>query len=523
MVRSKWAWLTAGVFLLLVVVGIPVVLPLDGQPTSPRLPLITSAARTDPSDHQTLSAPTTTDTTIVEEAIAVGRRPPDWLWSRMDPQTLADVPTIPPLRLGAPGRGVFSPDGKTLASFTYALETEGSEELLVVDLEEWEVRAGFSVAGRVAQDQSGVVEGPVLASFTDDGDTLVWISQLPDEPRGVPEPADFGLFRHELGGGGPQLAYAFAPGFAPWEMRLLGENRIAVFGQTVVYGDQPVPETSRWPQVVLIDLATGHLVGDLQLPGLIAGHLSEGEAGSFARPGLAWDLSRDHLYVVHADRLALTAIDLEPLAVIAQEEIALPSSLGEGLMAWLLPAAQAKSQEGTRRNVRIDPEGQYLYVSGVRWELVYNQAGQVEGERQVPLGLTTVIRLDELDVAAHLDLPVSDVEVSPDGGHLLLSGVSDGRTVDNDPERSGLFVLDPRTLEQRAHLLADTIPWVHAFSPDGDAVFITIWDEETGAARLLLLDLVDLSVAADRSLAEHEQVSFDLPLAGLTATWIGET
>ncbi|MDP8928038.1 MAG: hypothetical protein M3O70_05510, partial [Actinomycetota bacterium] len=136
----------------------------------------------------------------------------------------------------------------------------------------------------------------------------------------------------------------------------------------------------------------------------------------------------------------------------------------------------AKAQEGTRRNVRIDPEGERLYVSGVRWELVYNGAGEVTGERQMPLGLK-VIEAETLKLMPSFDLPVSDVEVSPDGSHLLLSGVSDGRVVDNDPEHAGLFVFDARTLEQRAHLLPDTIPWIHTFSPDGAAVYITIWDE----------------------------------------------
>jgi hypothetical protein len=525
MIRIKWRWIAVGGLLALLLVGLPILLPIGptGDKANPPAAVTLERALTRPID-ETVAVSTTPAVESTVPGLSNDRESgsPRYLWDRMDPHTLVDLPGVSPLKLGEPGRSVLSPNGATLASFTTAAEPNSPAELLVVDLEDWELRAKFSVAGWVASDQSGVVEGPGLATFADDGETLLWVSQLPDERDSVLDPADFGVFRYRLEGGEPEQVYAFPADFAPWEMRLLRDGRLAVFGSPVVYGDEPVPEASRWARLLLVDLAEGQLVGDLELPGLVAGRLWEGEgAGTFAHPGLAWDLPRDRLYVVDADRLAVTVVDIERLAVIAQREIALASSPGERLVAWLLPAAQAKSQEGTRRNVGIHPEGSLLYVSGVRWELDYDEEGHVSGERQVSLGLT-VIDTDDLQEVARLDLPVSDVEVSPNGTHLLLSGVSDGRVVDHDPEHSGLFVLGARTLKPRDHLLEDTIPWIHAFSADGDSVYITTWDQEAEAARLLLLDLVGPTVTADRVLVEYEQASFHLPRTGLIARWTGE-
>jgi hypothetical protein len=524
-IRVKWRWVVVGGLLALLLVGLPILLPIGsiGDQANPPADVTLERAPTRPPD-ETVAVSTTpaVESTVTGQSSDRQSGSPRYWWDRMDPLTLADLPGISPLKLGEPGRSVLSPTGATLASFTTATEPNSPAELLVVDLEDWEVRANFTVAGWVASDRSGVVEGPGLATFADDGETLLWVSRLPDERDSVLDPEDFGVFRYRLEGGEPERVYALPPDFAPWEMRLLRDGRLAVFGTPVVYSDEPVPEASRWGRLLLVDLAEGELVGDLELPGVVAGHVWGGEgAGTLAHPGLAWDLPRDRLYLVHAERLAVTVVDLERLAVIRQGEISRASSLGQQLAGRLVPAAQAKSQEGTRRNVGIHPEGSLLYVSGVRWELVYDEEGHVSGERQLSLGLT-VIDTDDLTELARLDLPVSDVEVSPNGTHLLLSGVSDGRVVDNHPEHSGLLVLDARTLEQRDHLFEDTIPWIHAFSADGDSVYITAWDQEAEAARLLLLDLVGLAVTSDRFLLEYEQASFHLPRMGLIARWTGE-
>lgn len=69
-----------------------------------------------------------------------------------------------------------------------------------------------------------------------------------------------------------------------------------------------------------------------------------------------------------------------------------------------------------------------------------------------------MIDLLTLDVVSHLQLPVSDVEISPNGNHLLLSGVSDGRVVDNEPEESGLYVLDADTLDESVTSARELFP-----------------------------------------------------------------
>lgn len=508
--RHVWRWFTGVAVGTLVVVIAPAILPLGTDPEDASAP---------PS---TLPMPTATSLTPVPSIdLVTTTEPPDSpevqsevLWTRIDPNTLTDVPS-PPLRLGEPGRAVFGTDGGVVASFIYS-GSDNSEAMVLADLDRWEVLDRLPLEGWVAYDQSGVVEGPIQATFLDDGEAIAWIAQLPAEDQTEPVADSYALFQYNLADTQAHLSYRFPAGFAPWEMRLLTGDRIAVFGNSVVL-DEDVPDSARWPRVFVIDVESGRLERDIEIPGLVAGHESKGDSvGSFAHPGLGWDLTAERLYVVHADHLAVTVVDLAQGEVIDEQEISLPSSWAERITLWVLPAAQAKLQEGSRHNVRIHPEGKRLYISGVRWELVNNDEGEAIDEQQIPWGLT-VLDLPTLDVVSHLQLPVSDVEISPNGNHLLLSGVSDGRVVDYEPEQSGLYVLDANTLKERGHLWAGTIPWIHTFFDEGQTAYVSTWDQHS---RLVRLDLAELEVLAERDLDAAEQTSFDLGPRGLTTRWV---
>lgn len=497
-----------------VVVG-PALIPFGAGPDVTRTTASPAPVTTRASLAPTTTAAPITSTTEFEES---GDSEQGSLWRRIDPTTLEDIAGASALLLGEPGRSVFGPDGGTVASFTYPIP-DNSEELVIADLRRWQVQERLSLDGWVVNDQSGAVEGPIQATFLSETE-LAWIAQLPTEHGDEPVANDYALLRYRLGQARPEIAHKFPKGFAPSEMRLLTGDRIAVFGSPVVF-DEETPDDARWPQLLVIDAKTGRLEWDVPIPGLIAGHPWKGdEDWSFLHPGLGWDLDGERLYIAHADRLAVTVLDLIQGAVIGEREISLPTSLRRQLALWLLPPpAEAKLQEGTRRNVRVDPDGDRLYLTGVRWELVRNDKGEVIDEQQVALGLT-VLDLPTLDVITHLDLPVSDVEISPDGSIVLLTGVWDGRVVDSDPEQSGLHVLEADTLEERGHLWPGTIPWIHTFSDDGQAVYATIWED--GASHLMLLDLGVMDVAAERVLATAEQSSFELPRLGLTSVWAGD-
>jgi len=501
--RGKAWWMAAVAVIALVVVVGPAILPFGAGPTMTPTP-----APQSPVTNRTSLASTTTE----PGEPSAGQH--GWSWRRIDPETLEDVASSS-LFLGAPGRGVFSLDGHSLASFVYR-NSDNSEELVVADLKRWRIRDRLPLEGWVVNDQSGLVDGPVQATFLDETDVVTWIAQLPSEQGSGPVAEDYALFRYSLGAAQPELSYGFPPGFAPWEMRLLSRDRIAVFGSPVVF-DEEAAESARWTRLFVIDAITGRLAWEVQIPELAAGHQWKGDSvGSFMHPGLGWDLAGQRLYVAHADRLAVTVVDLSQGVVIGEKEISLPTSMEEQLKLLLLPLAQAKLQEGTRRNVRVDPQGERLFVSGVRWELVHNDQGEATDEQQVALGLT-VLDLPTLETVSHLDLPVSDVEISPDGSILLLTGVWDGQVVDSDPEQSGLYVLDAGTLEQRRHLWPGTIPWIHAFSNDGSSVYVSVFD---GDAHLKHLDLLELDVLAERVLSPAEQTSFELARRGLTAIWV---
>ena len=507
--RHLWRWFAGVALGALVVVMAPVILPLgiDSENTAASV--------------STLPMPTATSTPVPSTGMVTTTEPPnstevqfEVLWTRIDPDTLTDISSSP-LSLGEPGRAVFSADGGVVASFIYR-GSDNSEEMVLADLDRWEVLDRLPLQGWVAYDQSGVVEGPIQATFLDDGEAIAWIAQLPAEDQTEPVANDYALFQYNLTAKQAHLSYRFPTGFAPWEMRLLTRDRVAVFGTPVVF-DEDVADSARWPRVFVIDVVSGRLERDIEIPGLVAGHQWNGDSvGSFAHPGMGWDLSAERLYLIHADRVEVTVVDLGLGEVIDELEISLPSSWAERVTLWVVPAAQAKLQEGSRYNVRIDPEGKRLYISGVRWELVTNDRGEVIDEQQVPWGLT-VLDLPTLDVVSHLQLPVSDVEISPNGNHLLLSGVSDGRVVDNEPEESGLYVLDADTLKERGHLWAGTIPWIHTFSDEGQTVYVTIWDQHS---RLIRLDLAGLEILAERDLDATEQTSFELGPRGLTTGWV---
>lgn len=504
MSRTQALWMAALVVVALVVVG-PAILPLEETPD-----VTSTVAPPGPSTTRATAASTTTTETA--EAASEG---PAWRWTRMDPDTLEDAASSP-LLLGAPGRTVFSPDGRTVASFLYSA-SDNSEELVIADLEQWRVRSRLPLEGWVVNDQSGVVEGPLQATFLTGGDVLTWISQLPAEYGSGPVAEDYALFRHKLGENQPELIYRFPAGFAPWETRLLTADRLAVFGSPVVFDDE-TPDDARWPRLLVVDARTGRVEWEVPMPGLIAGHPWKGDQGtSFVHPGLGWDLAGERLYIAHADRSAVTTVDLSRGEVIGESEISRPTSIRQKLMQWLLPPARAKLEESTRLNARVDPGGERLYLSGVRWELVHNDKGNAVNDRQVALGLT-VLELPTLETVTHVDLPVSDVEISADGSLLLLTGVWDGRVVDSNPEQSGLYVLEAATLEERGHLWPGTIPWIHGYSDDGSSVYVTVWDQR---ANLLLLDLLELDTLAERALANGEETSFELPHRGFTATWAG--
>ena len=147
---------------------------------------------------------------------------------------------------------------------------------------------------------------------------------------------------------------------------------------------------------------------------------------------------------------------------------------------------------GVVRQAVVSPDGGRLYVTGWRNEVV-SKNGNVDWG-QMPLGLS-VIRLDTFTEERHLDLPVSQVAVSPDGRRLLLAGYrKDPR---GDQQGSGLYVLDATNLNQLASLEAGTIFAIEGFGPSGLA-YVSRW--EASHEIIGVLDLGTLRLGAEREL-----------------------
>jgi hypothetical protein len=223
-------------------------------------------------------------------------------------------------------------------------------------------------------------------------------------------------------------------------------------------------------------------------------------------PGLAWNLERDLLYVVHADSDRISVVDLVQGEVRRQSEIRPAQSLLERLLGRLATPAQAKAVPGTEKKAVLSPDGDRLYVVGLRSEMEWNENKQEWNWYQVPLGLQ-VIATDGLAELQHPDLPVNNLVLSPNGEWLMLAGAYDVTGADGHLERvaGGLYLVDVHTMQVAGHLLPESEVSLHGFSPDGRYGYVSTasseWlDDHWGNWRVKLhvLELESGHVLADR-------------------------
>ena len=188
----------------------------------------------------------------------------------------------------------------------------------------------------------------------------------------------------------------FPSSFIPYEMRLMHSGgRLAVFGSAM--SDTDLSEVP--PRVLVVDVTTRRITEDVRLDGVKCGQIqveSQDEQAPCCRiytPGLAWDLARELLYVVHADEDKVTVVDLAKGDVTRCSEIKpRVSSIGR-VVRWLVPAVEAKSVPGTRRRVALSPDGTRLYAVGVRQEITEKRDGEWSSEA-VSLGLQVIATED---------------------------------------------------------------------------------------------------------------------------------
>lgn len=394
------------------------------------------------------------------------------LWGRpVDQATLDDHADHEPVDLGHHYTTAFSRDGGTLATMTWPTDGQAHGSLTLIDLAEWGTRLlDLGIESHVSE-----------MLFDEDG-TLYMVQ--PDAHR---EP----LSRLIPGSENTEPLAGLPEGFVPWEMQLQGAGHLVLFGVPV---DPNRPHFVEGPpRIVALDTRTGDLVYQTILEEVHAGQdeSTATETGVvYHTPGLAWDHTRDLLYVVDAASGEITVVDLMDGAILPP-----PSpSLAERLGRWLMPPAQAKLMAGTDRQAVISRDGSRLYITGLRRELEERATGWRYTER--PLGVS-VVDTSTLEARAHVDLPASEIELSPDGQHLITIHRPSGPDQTRPPSVS---ILDARTLEERGRFTGNIR--LAGFSLDGRLAYLTQWHQpetETFETMVQIIDLSTLTVTEEKT------------------------
>ncbi len=250
-------------------------------------------------------------------------------------------------------------------------------------------------------------------------------------------------------------------------------RHLALFDEgrkVALYAAPGFEEAGRPPIVRIADLEAGTAADPIVLGDVVHGLAEvppevrrdpESPYGE-AHPGLAFDPGRGRLYVAHADGGGLTVVDLFDRSTIFSRLASRPSLWAKAL-SWLIPPAEAKGNEPSGwLNAFLDATGGRLFVTGVTTDGWRDPETRELHTTTRPLGVT-VVDTESLRAEATFDLPVSRGVATAHGiaftgtsaDHTFCDEVCDpgagAMTERGEWTHSGLYVVDPQTLEVRAH------------------------------------------------------------------------
>jgi len=373
----------------------------------------------------------------------------------VDPATLADLPGYAPIDFGHHYTYTASPDRRMLAVITWPSGSNNAGGTLhLIDLNTWtDMPADVSIDDYVGE-----------LTFSADGKTLFWTAPAAYDPaHGMPR--DYQLYRYDLDSRQLSANTQFPLSFIPWSQRLASGN-VAIFGIPT----DPNNLAEDVPHVLIIDPMSNRIAADVRLDGVKAGQFREKmtnvtlsaqeESWEYVmyNPGLAWDLERGVLYVVHSDDDKVTVFDLAKGTVVQQSHIRPQQSFLKWISDSLAPTAEAKGGPELGARVILSRDGERLYV--------FSQ------ETEMGLLKTTglrVIATNGMREISHLDELLTDFALTPNGKSLLVVKGEIVRLYGFDMMvNRDVYVLDAETLQERIHLRVDQADqlWFDGFSPD---------------------------------------------------------
>jgi len=181
-------------------------------------------------------------------------------------------------------------------------------------------------------------------------------------------------------------------------------------------------------------------------------------------PGLAWDLDRKVLYVVHADHDKVTVVDLVNGTLIKQTQIRPQPPFLEWISNSLAPTVEAKGGPWLEARVMLSREGEQLYIFSQKNEMGLLKASDLR-----------VIATDGMRAISHLDELLTDFALTPDGKSVLVVKGEVDKSYGFDALLSrDLYVLDAESLQERTHIRIDQVDQLvlDGFSPDGRYAYL---------------------------------------------------
>lgn len=370
---------------------------------------------------------TTTATTRVLASSPTTLRPGsgDVQLLRVDPATLTPLPGSDPITSGDWISGSVSENGQWLVLNVW-IDTEPDTDV---------VRVVEASTGRVVTD----VAGPLMHELRVGNDGTVY-NHFDNEACG----GRVG----QLAPGETSLVTvfeAFPDGFcSSTPMTLLDDKRAGWLGTVVT------DSASHQATLLIGDLSNGS-ASMVKVPTATLGPVGEQDVGDWVvveslEPAVVWDVERNRALVVHADQPVVSVVDLGT-GEVTDHVWSGQTSWVDGLLAWLIPAANAKGPaSGISRSAVLSPGGDVLYVGTQQSKLVVADDGEWSVEAS-PQGVD-VINTESWKVIAHLDVPASQVSLSPDGHHLVATGVAVTDTLSTSSlDSKGAFIVSTDTLE----------------------------------------------------------------------------
>jgi hypothetical protein len=418
-------------------------------------PPVSTSTTSVPASSTTSAALSTTTTLLPQSSGAVDL-------VRVDPATLVPAPDSTVITSGDWISGTMSENGEWLVLNVW-IDTEPDTDLIqVVEVSSGRVVTEFD--GPLLHDLRVGNDGSVFSQS--DGASGPWLSRL------APGSGEF------------ERVFDGPPGFSRWgSFTLLDDHTAGWLGKLAIESEESEAA------LVVADVSDGS-AETFRLPGVALGQVGEQELGEWtapeiAQPAVVWDTDRQRALVVHADQPSVTVVDITSGDTV--EHTWSSTSWADALVSWLIPAAHAKGPSfGTTRDAVLSPSGDLLYIATERADVAVDDAVHI-----VPQGVE-VIDTNDWSLVTKFAIPASRVALSPDGTHLVATGVAGIDTTTTFlSELQDVHIIRTDTLEVIG-LVDIQSEWIPDIQFSSDSQYLYLGEPGGGPINIIQLETAEI-------------------------------